>query len=87
MIVLHIKSQVVQSVPVRLIDPEDEIITALELVGNLYQLVRLNVPGDSNLQKYHRKNSISVSGLELSYIEQNGRRKNTTLLSFLGALW
>jgi len=80
MIVLHIKSQVVQSVPVRLIDPEDEIILAIEVVGNVYQLVRLNVPGDLNLQKYHRKNSISVTGLKLSYIEQNGRRESTALL-------
>ena len=59
---------------------------ALEHVGNFYQWVRLNVQGDLNLQKYHLKNSISLSVLELSYIEQNGRRERTVLLQFLGAL-
>ena len=63
-----------------MIDPEDEIIMAVEHVGNFYQFVWLNVPGDLILQKYHRKNSISLSALELSYIEQNGRRESIALL-------
>ena len=52
----------------------------LELVGNFYQMVLLNVPGGLHLQQYHRKNSISLSVLELSYIEQNGRRERTALM-------